>query len=393
VANFSVETRQRFPDEFVLVAVPGHTATTAEQAYVGNLNRVMESMVEDVAEDPAPTDEASTAINQARKERRRLALQELRAQADLFLAGELSAQIAADNVFAIRGKYVADLERQTNSFFLVEPAWDGGQVTDVLIRVAEELPITSDPAAQAKQGLYVALDRARTVVKTVARRLEERKWRTATARARDRLRARRLRDEYMRKLVEIGRLGLQHPHVELGNLALNGFRAEFVAQEAGRIKNTYLRILGITYGFFAIAFVILYIFSVFSENPNGFWYAHKIFFLAAGGAAIGTWLSFAIRRVTLGFEDLGILEEDLLDPSLRVIFVVILTTVVCLLFWTGAMNLEIGNLKTSGLSDPTSKLPLGAIALLVGIFCGIAERALATAVSGRAAAFVRSVGT
>jgi len=42
---------------------------------------------------------------------------------------------------------------------------------------------------------------------------------------------------------------------------------------------------------------------------------------------------------------------------------VILTTVVLLLFWTGAMNIEIGNLKTADLSNPQSTLPIGAIAL------------------------------
>jgi hypothetical protein len=50
---------------------------------------------------------------------------------------------------------------------------------------------------------------------------------------------------------------------------------------------------------------------------------------------------------------------------------------------TGALTIEIGNLKTSQLC--------GATAVPVGTFLGIAERALATAISGRAAAFVKGV--
>lgn len=396
MANFVVTDGVRFSGEFSLGAAPCHTATSAEQAYVGALSRVMDLMERDSSEDPLGSDEGSTALKQARTERRVQALKELRDEANEFLDNHLSAQIAADNAFVIRGKYRADIDRLTNSFFLVEPVLENGRVIDVIVHVSEDLPITRDPAAQAKQGLYVALDNARTVVKTVARRLEdraERWWRTKGARERDQLRARRLREEYMGKLVEIGKLGLQNPHVELGNLALRGFRADFVAQEAGRIKNTYLRSLGLTAGIVALAFFIFYI--LVTRNPQdtiGFWNTHWVFLIAGAGAAIGTWLSFSIRRVTLSFDDLGILEEDRLDPGIRIIFVVALTIVVCLLFWTGAMNLEIGNLKTSGLADPTSKLPLGAISLLIGIFCGIAERALATAISGRAAAFVRSVG-
>jgi hypothetical protein len=110
---------------------------------------------------------------------------------------------------------------------------------------------------------------------------------------------------------------------------------------------------------------------------------HNSFCLVGGAAAVGTWLSFSIRRVTLSFDDLAVLEEDLLDPSLRVIFVVALTMAACLLFETKALNIEIGELKTSQLS--------GATALLVGVFFGLSERALATAVSGRATAFVKGV--
>jgi hypothetical protein len=50
---------------------------------------------------------------------------------------------------------------------------------------------------------------------------------------------------------------------------------------------------------------------------SGWWYDDKAFLIAAAGAAIGTWLSFSIRRVELSFSQLAILEEDVLDPSVR----------------------------------------------------------------------------
>jgi hypothetical protein len=88
--------------------------------------------------------------------------------------------------------------------------------------------------------------------------------------------------------------------------------------------------------------------------------------------------------VNLSFTDLGILEEDLLDPSVRIVFVIGLTLIACLLFWTGVMNIEIGLLKTTA----NEFLQKGSIPMLVGLFCGVSERALATAISGRATAFV-----
>ena len=77
-----------------------------------------------------------------------------------------------------------------------------------------------------------------------------------------------------------------------------------------------------------------------------------------------------------------------IDPLVRVIFVVSLTTLACLLFWTGVMNIEIGALKTNAPVFGRS----GSIAFLVGALCGLSERALATAISGRAATFVKGIG-
>jgi hypothetical protein len=310
-----------------------------------------------------------------------------------YFADKLSAQRAFEHAFADRGKYDLELENLTHSLFVVQRVGTE-HITDISIDVAADKKISDDPAGQAKQALYVAVNNAISVVKTVADRLEDRgKRRLGSGKLEDLTPAQRVRDQYLAKLEEIARLGLQNPHVELANAALNGFRAEFVAQEAGRIKNSYLRSLGVAAGIAAAMFFVAYILVLNMSAAGGFWYTHSVFLLAAGSAAIGTWLSFSIRRVTLGFDDLAVLEEDRLDPSLRVIFVVTLTMVVLLLFWTGAMNIEIGDLKTGDLSNPQSKLPIGAIALLVGIFCGISERALTTAISGRAATFVRSLGT
>jgi hypothetical protein len=82
-----------------------------------------------------------------------------------------------------------------------------------------------------------------------------------------------------------------------------------------------------------------------------------------------------------------LLDEESLEPPFRLLFVVALTLTVCLLFWTGAINVKIGDLNTS----PDSFKLMGSIAVLVGMFCGLSERTLATAISGRAAAFVRGV--
>ena len=205
-------------------------------------------------------------------------------------------------------------------------------------------------------------------------------------------RADRLLDQYVRKLAGIGRLGLQGSHVALGNLALAGIRDNSSLKRRVGSRIRYIQRLGIATGIAALLSFTMYWIAVYAQAVS-FFDTYKVFFLSAGGASVGTWLSFSIRRVTLSFNELGIIEEDLLDPGVRVLFVIALTVTVCLLFWTRGDEHRDRDLKTAELGSPTAPtVPIGAIALLVGLFCGIAERALATAVSGRAAAFVKGLG-
>jgi hypothetical protein len=383
VPSFGISDGARFAGEFRLEPVAGAVPSAAERAYLETLERVADALAADEEDDPSGTDPASRALTQERRRIRSSAAAELRGQADEFVAGVLPPEPAAANALVIKGKYLRDLERLAGSLFVVSEKIDPGTnfANDLLISVAADLPPPNDVPSPEKQALFVAISEALTVILTVCDRMRD----TESARAD------RLLDQYVRKLAGIGRLGLQGPHVALGSLALNGLKGQFVAQEAGRIKNRYIRRLGMATGVAALLSFVAYWLSA-DVFRGSFLDAHKVFLLAAGGASIGTWLSFSIRRVTLSFNELGVIEEDLLEPSVRVLFVIALTVTVCLLFWTGAMNIEIGNLKTAELGSKSPTVQVGAIALLVGVFCGIAERALATAVSGRAAAFVKGLG-
>jgi hypothetical protein len=391
--NFVITDRtpKRFDGDFKIESTTEHPASDAELNYLGTIERVMMALAEDEEREPTGTDQATSALVTARRKRRASAAAELRKEAEKFNIGQLSAAIAADNALVIKGVYVGQRDNLSRSLFVVEEKIENGRASELLIYVAGDLPPPNDVAPPDKQALFVALNSANTVIKTVCLQISERadsftrKYWPSRA-DKDRYRAERLLDQYIKKLAGIGRLGLEGPHTSLATLALDELRREFVAEQAGRIKNTYVRRLG-----FVCAVAALLLFGLYASTVTGritlpFWNYHKAFLLAAAGAAIGTWLSFSIRRVSLSFDDLAILEEDLLDPSMRVLFVIGLTMTACLLFWTGAMNIEIGSLRTVQLGGTS-----GTIAFLVGIFSGLSERALATAISGRAAAFVKGI--
>lgn len=380
----------RFAGDFQIVPTPGYAPSLADQSYLAaltnppDLDGVTDRLASDEADDQAVTGPA-TARAKARRVERATAVADLRSDANQFAVGQLTPQIARDRAWLILGKYEAARERLARSLFVVREQINvaNQRATDVLISVAQNLPPPDDKPSKEKQDLYVALEGATTVVRTVCQRMLERADRRWFHRANARVRAEQLLDQYIRKLAGIGRVGLEGPHAELATLALNGLKADFVSAEAGRVKNTYIRGLGLACGIVAIVILLIYAAVQTGGITADFWVVHKAFLVAGAGAAIGTWLSFSIRRVELSFENLAVLEEDLLDPSVRVIFVIGLTMTACLLFWNGAMNIEIGNLKTSNF--------VGATAFLVGLFAGISERALATAISGRAAAFVKGI--
>ncbi len=377
------------PGDFTLAAVAGYVPQANEQAYLATLDAMRQRLLAHATADApaapaAPATAAQQAVRTARVDLRKKAFDTLRTDATNFASGQLPAADAATNAHVIWGRYLALREELARLLFVVREKVDANSnlATDLLITVNNSL----DNAPQDKQTLYVAIEQADTIIRTVCEATERGRWRWRRQAAQARPgRGQRLRDQYVRKLGGIGRIGLEGPHTALATLALDGLRKEFVYSEAGRIKNKYLGRLGRVCGLAAALMLAGYFIVRLGWAPSSnFLTFHQPFWLVGAGAALGTWASFSIRRQTLNFDDLAILEDDLLEPLARVAFVLLLTVTISLLFWLGAVQVEIGLLKTAQFKGTTS--------FLIGLFCGISERTLATAVSGRAAAFVRGIG-
>jgi hypothetical protein len=175
------------------------------------------------------------------------------------------------------------------------------------------------------------------------------------------------RNYYIRKLADIARTGLRNTNY--GSRALASFTNEFLAREATFVKNRYVRRLGWRCLIFASCFLAVFLFmTIYGTQFSVSDTTTKIenYALLALGATCGCWLSFSIRRVNLGFEDLALLEDDRLEPHYRIIFVVLLTSIIGMLSQVG-IGLTIADKKI--VDSPI-------IALLAGMLSGIGERAL-----------------
>lgn len=165
--------------------------------------------------------------------------------------------------------------------------------------------------------------------------------------------------------------------------ALRALEADIVEREAGPIKNLYMRKLGGWALLFGGAGLVAYLFCQHLPwIPFEEFHRYRTVFLVWAGSMAGAWASFASRKVTLTFADLVALEEDRIEPQLRLVFTGTLTVVLALVFTTGVADVEVGSFKASALMSS------GSVALLLGVFAGLAEKALPSTVMSRATSVI-----
>ena len=82
----------------------------------------------------------------------------------------------------------------------------------------------------------------------------------------------------------------------------------------------------------------------------------------------GVWLSFGARKRHFKFEDLQILEQDLLEPFVRLFFTGLLTLVLGLLLSTKILVIALGSVESWQFTQDSS------LALLIGILSGFSEQ-------------------
>lgn len=169
--------------------------------------------------------------------------------------------------------------------------------------------------------------------------------------------------------------------------ALAALKEEVVLQEGSGIKNTYMKKLGKIAIKFSAPVIILAVliriiiyYSILDADVALESCFH--FTILWIGCMVGTWLSFGIRKPSLKFEDLAMVEDDQLEPTVRLIFVGLLTMSLGVLFLTNALSLTFGGLS----SDNFGKDIYSSLA--IGILCGIAEKVLPSRLAQTAKHFV-----
>jgi hypothetical protein len=192
---------------------------------------------------------------------------------------------------------------------------------------------------------------------------------------------------YQAELLGIAQTGLETPaDPQSARQWLESLQADIVLREGPRIKNSYMTMLGVAAAILATALAIVYF--VLRNNPHlsNLLHAYRNLFVLLIGTAIGTWLSFGLRRLRITFKDLAALEDDMMEPAMRLVFTGLIVITIAFIFATGMVNVSVGGLNSAQL------LTNGSSALLIGLLLGVSEQALPNALTRRASQFVSEVG-
>jgi uncharacterized membrane protein YjjP (DUF1212 family) len=100
---------------------------------------------------------------------------------------------------------------------------------------------------------------------------------------------------------------------------------------------------------------------------------------------VGVWLSFGARKTVLTFEELTTIEEDRLEPVIRLIFVGVMALMFSLLFYKEAVVLEIGKISTKSISTDSF------IAIIFGVFLGLSEKLIGQKLTKKATSLFESL--
>jgi len=182
---------------------------------------------------------------------------------------------------------------------------------------------------------------------------------------------------YFKQLLGLAQAGLVGDRAQpaAAHQALIVLRDQITAQEGGRIKNKYMKELGWKALLIGPGLLLVYVvISLFHQLDGVF----KSYLFLWAGCMAGVWLSFGARKRQLRFEDLHILEQDRMEPLVRLIFAGLLAVIFGLLFSSKMVVIKFGSVESWQFTEQME------LALLFGILIGFSEQILPSTVGSKA---------
>lgn len=193
-------------------------------------------------------------------------------------------------------------------------------------------------------------------------------------------------NHYFNQLLTLAQAGLvpdnAQPAISLN--ALQQLKNEVVDKKSGEVKNAYFKLLGrqaILCGVGPLTLALLiklirYYAPRIPELNDLSIFANYLYIWC--GCMLGIWLSFGARKTVLTFEELTTIEEDRLEPTIRLIFTGAIAMLFGLLFYTNAITLSFGSITTTQISSDAF------VAIIFGVILGLSEQVLGKKITKKA---------
>lgn len=218
--------------------------------------------------------------------------------------------------------------------------------------------VKEDDVPEDQKQLFLDIEETASIIRTLTKTNEDKK------------------KKYIDKLTTLAQAGLvsDHPLVNIAQKALENLKDDIRIQEGGRIKNEYMKSLGICAIILIIIIIILI--SILDSFSIHFYDKYAYVFI---GTMIGTWISFGARKIDLTFKELSIIENDGVTPLLRLLFIGICACIV-LLFMSNdiIITLSIGNINTQDINNSIE------LQLIIGVLVGLIEYKIGTGLYNKA---------
>lgn len=205
----------------------------------------------------------------------------------------------------------------------------------------------SETVPEKQQELYVEIESTNNIIKSLHKTKND------------------VKKIYFNKLLSLSQAGLvgETAQPELALKSLAQLRNEMLLVEGQRIKNNYMKNLGAKALLLSSVALLAYFLSLAYKPFSPL----SMYCLTIIGAFIGTWISFGARKFRITFEQLSLLEEDMMNPWIRLLYIGACSAVFLLFLNTGLLSFSVGNISTSSIKT-SSELQLS-----IGILCGLVE--------------------
>ena len=243
-------------------------------------------------------------------------------------------------------------------FFIVDKNPD--EAFDIKCELHPKKAKEAIPTEQAK--LYSEIENTNNIIKSLKNTQNEAK------------------QKYFDKLLSLSQAGLvgETAQPDLALNSLTKLREEMVLVEGQRIKNSYMMDLGIK----ALILSVVALALAISSIEFSFYRQVSMYLFTAFGSFTGTWVSFGARRFNITFEQLSLLEEDMMSPWIRLIYIGVCSSIFLLMFNTKILSIGIGTLSTTTIKDSVE------LQITVGVLCGLVESKIGLNLYKKATTFI-----